>query len=93
MTQVKRSTGKAGDQIAPSHRGGLVVHSCLLVIFRLQVGARAGQNNASSRPCCPSQASAGVIESNTEAKQPTARVCHVIRDYWTFYSLHFQEDA
>lgn len=28
-----------------------------------------GQNNASSRPCCQSQASAGVIETNMEATQ------------------------
>lgn len=27
----------------------------------------AGQNNASSRPCCQRQASAGVIETNIEA--------------------------
>lgn len=27
----------------------------------------AGQNNASSRPCCQHQASAGVIETNMEA--------------------------
>lgn len=28
-----------------------------------------GQNNASSRPCCQSQASAGVIKTNMEATQ------------------------
>lgn len=27
------------------------------------------QNNASSRPCCQSQASAGVIENNVESMQ------------------------
>lgn len=32
-----------------------------------------GQNNASSRPCCQSQASAGVIETNMEATQ---QQCH-----------------
>lgn len=42
---------------------------CLVPFYSMFFFLCGGQNNASSRPCCQSQASAGVIETNMEATQ------------------------